>query len=95
MESHGWNFTYFAIHSGVAKSTLFELEKGRTEARLNTIAAWPAPSTSPFQNCSRAFRFATGLRRKVRIELWACSRREQGNRPEPHTHIGGGLGPHC
>ena len=38
-ESRGWSFTYLAIHSGVAKSTLLELEKGRTDARLNTIAA--------------------------------------------------------
>jgi transcriptional regulator with XRE-family HTH domain len=38
-EARGWSFTYLAIHSGVAKSTLLELEKGRTEARLNTIAA--------------------------------------------------------
>jgi len=38
-ESRGWSFTYLSVHSGVAKSTLLELEKGRTEARLNTIAA--------------------------------------------------------
>jgi len=38
-QGHGWSFTYLAVHSGVAKSTLLELEKGRTEARLNTIAA--------------------------------------------------------
>ena len=38
-ESRGWSFTYLAIYSGVAKSTLLELEKGRTEARLNTIDA--------------------------------------------------------
>ena len=38
-ESGCWSFTNLAIHSGIAKSTLLELEKGRTEARLNTIAA--------------------------------------------------------
>jgi len=38
-ESHGWSFTYLAIHSGVAKSTLLEIEKGRADVRLSTIAA--------------------------------------------------------
>jgi transcriptional regulator with XRE-family HTH domain len=38
-EARGWSFTYLAVHSGIAKSTLLELEKGRTEARLNTVAA--------------------------------------------------------
>jgi transcriptional regulator with XRE-family HTH domain len=38
-ERRGWSFTYLAVHSGIAKSTLLELEKGRAEARLNTIAA--------------------------------------------------------
>ena len=38
LEPHGWSFTYLAIHSSVAKSMLLELEKSRTEARLNTIA---------------------------------------------------------
>jgi transcriptional regulator with XRE-family HTH domain len=38
-EERGWTFTYLAVHSGVAKSTLLELEKGRNEPRLNTIAA--------------------------------------------------------
>lgn len=38
-EGRGWSFTYLAVHSGIAKSTLLELEKGRAEARLNTIAA--------------------------------------------------------
>jgi transcriptional regulator with XRE-family HTH domain len=38
-KSRGWSFTYLAIHSGIAKSTLLEIEKGRTEARINTIDA--------------------------------------------------------
>jgi len=38
-ESHGWSFTYLAIHSGVAKSTLLEIEKGRADVWLSTIAA--------------------------------------------------------
>jgi putative transcriptional regulator len=39
-QARGWSFTYLAVHSGLAKNTVFEVERGRTEARLNTIAAF-------------------------------------------------------
>lgn len=39
-QSRGWSFTYLAVHSGLAKNTVVEVEAGRTEARLNTIAAF-------------------------------------------------------
>jgi transcriptional regulator with XRE-family HTH domain len=32
-------FTYLSVQSGLAKNTIFEVENGRTEPRLNTIAA--------------------------------------------------------
>lgn len=38
-ESRQWSFTYLAVHSGIAKSTLLEIEKGRADLRLRTIAA--------------------------------------------------------
>ena len=38
-QARGWSFTYLAVHSGLAKNTVVEVESGRTEARLNTIAA--------------------------------------------------------
>jgi putative transcriptional regulator len=38
-QSRGWSFTYLAVVSGLAKNTVVEVESGRTEARLNTIAA--------------------------------------------------------
>ena len=38
-QARGWSFTYLAVHSGLAKNTIVEVESGRTEARLNTIAA--------------------------------------------------------
>ena len=38
-EARGWSFTYLSVHSGVAKSTLLEVEKGRADLRLSTIAA--------------------------------------------------------
>ncbi len=38
-EARGWSFTYMAVHSGLAKNTIVEVESGRTEPRLNTIAA--------------------------------------------------------
>jgi hypothetical protein len=39
-EARGWSFTYLAIHSGVAKSTLLELEKGRTEPSSERATAF-------------------------------------------------------
>ena len=39
MESRGWSYTYLAVHSGVAKSTLQEVVKGSNDARLSTIDA--------------------------------------------------------
>ena len=38
-EARGWSFTYLSVHSGLAKNTIVEVESGRTEPRLNTIAA--------------------------------------------------------
>src|SRR5580700_5085403 len=38
-QARGWSFTYLAEHSGLAKNTIVEVEGGRSEARLNTIAA--------------------------------------------------------
>jgi len=38
-KSRGWSFTYLSIHSGIAKSTLQEIEKGRSDSRINTIDA--------------------------------------------------------
>jgi len=38
-QARGWSFTYLSVHSGLAKNTVVEVESGRTEARLNTIAA--------------------------------------------------------
>jgi DNA-binding XRE family transcriptional regulator len=38
-EAQGWSFTYLAVHSGIAKSTLLEIEKGRADVRLSTTAA--------------------------------------------------------
>jgi putative transcriptional regulator len=38
-EARGWSFTYLAVHSGLAKNTIVEVENGRTEPRLDTIAA--------------------------------------------------------
>jgi putative transcriptional regulator len=37
--ARGWSFTYLAVHSGLAKNTIVGVESGKTEARLNTIAA--------------------------------------------------------
>jgi DNA-binding XRE family transcriptional regulator len=37
-ESRKWSYTYFAVHSGLAKNTIVEVEAGRTEPRLTTIA---------------------------------------------------------
>jgi len=38
-KARGWSFTYLSVHSGFAKNTIVEVESGRTEPRLNTIAA--------------------------------------------------------
>jgi transcriptional regulator with XRE-family HTH domain len=38
--ARGWSFTYLSVHSGLAKNTIVEVESGRTEPRLNTIAAF-------------------------------------------------------
>ena len=38
-EARGWSFTYLSVHSGLSKNTIVEVESGRTEPRLNTIAA--------------------------------------------------------
>jgi DNA-binding XRE family transcriptional regulator len=38
-EARGWSFTYLSVHSGLAKNTIVEVEGGRTEPRLNTVAA--------------------------------------------------------
>jgi transcriptional regulator with XRE-family HTH domain len=37
-EARGWSFMYLSVHSGLAKNTIVEVESGRTEPRLNTIA---------------------------------------------------------
>ena len=37
-QARNWSYTYFAVHSGLAKNTIVEVEAGRTEPRLNTIA---------------------------------------------------------
>jgi len=37
-EARGWSFTYLSVQSGLAKDTIGEVESGRTEPRLNTLA---------------------------------------------------------
>lgn len=38
-ESRQWGSTHLAIQRGAAKGTLLEIEKGRADLRLRTIAA--------------------------------------------------------
>jgi DNA-binding XRE family transcriptional regulator len=40
--ARGWSFTYLAVHGGLAKNTIVEVEAGRTEPRLNTVATLAA-----------------------------------------------------
>ncbi len=63
-EARGWSFTYLSVHSGLAKNTSVEVESGRTEPRLNTIAGCPGLSISPYETTGcpvlRGFGFREG-----------------------------------
>jgi transcriptional regulator with XRE-family HTH domain len=53
--ARGWSFTYLAVHGGLAKNTIVEVEAGRTEPRLNTVANWQHLSGRPCPNLFAPF----------------------------------------